>query len=111
MLFILYKDLTSLENTSNKWLVIKAAILLSSLATPILKTCVLLTLLLSLAIGYFYSYYYVTPMYQSFATVVLVQNENLVGAPFVGIPKRRDTTVPFCYIIGKFSYAPVSLYN
>ncbi|MBO5479205.1 MAG: polysaccharide biosynthesis tyrosine autokinase [Clostridia bacterium] len=34
-------------------------------------------LLLCLAIGYFYSYYYVTPMYQSSATVVLVQNENL----------------------------------
>ena len=34
-------------------------------------------LMLSLAIGYFYSYYCITPMYQSFTTVVLVQNENL----------------------------------
>lgn len=41
------------------------------------KLYITFILLLSLAIGYFYSYYYVTPMYQSFATVVLVQNENL----------------------------------
>lgn len=41
------------------------------------KLYIIFILLLSLAIGYFYSYYYVTPMYQSFATVVLVQNENL----------------------------------
>lgn len=41
------------------------------------KLYIIFILMLSLAIGYFYSYYYVTPMYQSFATVVLVQNENL----------------------------------
>ena len=41
------------------------------------KLYIIFILLLSLAIGYFYSYYYITPMYQSFATVVLVQNENL----------------------------------
>lgn len=41
------------------------------------KLYITFILMLSLAIGYFYSYYYVTPMYQSFATVVLVQNENL----------------------------------
>ena len=34
-------------------------------------------LLLCLAIGYFYSFYYVTPMYKSSATAVLIQNENL----------------------------------
>lgn len=41
------------------------------------KLYIVFILALSLAIGYFYSYYYVTPMYQSFATVVLVQNESL----------------------------------
>ena len=41
------------------------------------KFYIMFILALSLTLGYFYSYYYVTPMYQSFATVVLVQNENL----------------------------------
>lgn len=41
------------------------------------KLYIVFILLLCFAIGYFYSYYYVTPMYQSSATVVLVQNENL----------------------------------
>lgn len=41
------------------------------------KLYIIFILALSLAMGYFYSYYYVTPMYQSFATVVLVQNEIL----------------------------------
>ncbi len=39
------------------------------------KFFVLLLLFLFVLIGYFYSYYYVTPMYRSSATVVLVQNE------------------------------------
>lgn len=34
-------------------------------------------LLLFLTMGYFYSFYYVTPMYKSSATVVLVQNSNI----------------------------------
>lgn len=34
-------------------------------------------ILLFLTIGYFYSFYYVTPMYKSSATVVLVQNDSL----------------------------------
>lgn len=41
------------------------------------KFYIIFILLLCLAIGYFYSYHYVTPMYQSSATVVLVQNEDL----------------------------------
>ncbi len=40
------------------------------------KFFVLLLLFLFVLIGYFYSYYYVTPMYRSSATVVLVQNES-----------------------------------
>lgn len=40
------------------------------------KFYIVFILLFCLAIGYFYSYYYVTPMYKSSATVVLVQNEN-----------------------------------
>jgi capsular exopolysaccharide synthesis family protein len=40
------------------------------------KIYIAFILLLCFSIGYFYSYYYVTPMYQASATVVLVQNEN-----------------------------------
>lgn len=38
------------------------------------KFYIILILLLCFVIGYFYSYHYVTPMYQSSATVVLVRN-------------------------------------
>lgn len=41
------------------------------------KIFIFLIILLFVAIGYFYSFYYVTPMYMSSATVVLVQNDNL----------------------------------
>lgn len=41
------------------------------------KIFIFLIILLFIAIGYFYSFYYVTPMYRSSATVVLVQNDNL----------------------------------
>ncbi len=41
------------------------------------KVYIALILFLFIVIGYFYSYYYVTPMYSSSATVVLVQNEEL----------------------------------
>lgn len=42
-----------------------------------LKLYFILALLLILVMGYFYSFYYVTPMYQSSATVVLVQNSSI----------------------------------
>ncbi len=41
------------------------------------KLYICLILLLFITLGYFYSFYYVTPMYKSSATVVLVQNDNL----------------------------------
>lgn len=41
------------------------------------KLYIAFILLLFLTIGYFYSFYYVTPMYKSSATVVLVQNDSL----------------------------------
>lgn len=44
------------------------------------KLYICLILLLFIAVGYIYSFYYVTPMYKSSATVVLVQNDNLETA-------------------------------
>lgn len=41
------------------------------------KLYICLILLLFITLGYFYSFYYVTPMYKSSATVVLVQNDNI----------------------------------
>lgn len=41
------------------------------------KLYIFFLLLLFLTMGYFYSFYYVTPMYKSSATVVLVQNSNI----------------------------------
>lgn len=40
------------------------------------KFMIVLLLFLFMIVGYFYSYYYVTPMYRSSATLVLVQNES-----------------------------------
>lgn len=40
------------------------------------KLYICLVIVLFIAFGYFYSFYYVTPMYKSSATVVLVQNDN-----------------------------------
>ncbi len=41
------------------------------------KLYICFVLILFIVMGYFYSFYYVTPLYDSSATVVLVQNENL----------------------------------
>ena len=41
------------------------------------KLYICFILILFTVLGYFYSFYYVTPLYNSSATVVLVQNENL----------------------------------
>ena len=41
------------------------------------KLYICFVLILFIVMGYFYSFYYVTPLYNSSATVVLVQNENL----------------------------------
>lgn len=41
------------------------------------KFYICLILLLFIAMGYFYTFYYVTPMYKSSATVVLVQNDGV----------------------------------
>lgn len=41
------------------------------------KLYICFVLILFIVMGYFYSFYYVTPLYNSSATVVLVQNDNL----------------------------------
>lgn len=41
------------------------------------KLYICFVLMLFIVMGYFYSFYYVTPLYNSSATVVLVQNDNL----------------------------------
>ncbi len=44
------------------------------------KLCATLIIILFIGIGYFYSFYYVKPMYKSSATVVLVQNDISVSS-------------------------------